>query len=73
MTSRKKSRASRRNAKKSTGPKTPEGKDKVRFNAIQHGLYSSTLVLDCENKALYNDLYLGFHARFRPVDVVELS
>ena len=73
MTSRKKIRASRRNAKKSTGPKTPEGKDKVRFNAIQHGLYSSTLVLDRENKALYNDLYLGFHARFRPVDVVELS
>ena len=73
MTSRKKIRANRRNAKKSTGPKTPEGKDKVRCNAFQHGLYSSTLVLDCEDKDLYNELYLGFHSRFRPVDLVELE
>jgi len=73
MTSRKKIRANRRNAKKSTGPKTPEGKDKVRCNAFQHGLYSSVLVLDCENKDLYNELFLGFHGRFRPVDVVELE
>ena len=38
MTSRKKIRANRRNAKKSTGPKTPEGKDEVRFNSVHSRL-----------------------------------
>ena len=38
MTSQRKIEANRRNAQKSTGPKTEEGKNKVRFNALQHGL-----------------------------------
>ena len=40
MTSEKKAEANRRNALKSTGPKTPEGKDAVRLNALKHGLLS---------------------------------
>jgi hypothetical protein len=38
MTSEKQIQANRRNARKSTGPKTPEGKDAVRLNANKHGL-----------------------------------
>ena len=34
MTSEKKAQANRQNALKSTGPKTPEGKDAVRLNAM---------------------------------------
>jgi hypothetical protein len=34
MTSPKKAEANRRNARKSTGPKTPEGKAAVRHNAV---------------------------------------
>ena len=30
--------ANRANAERSTGPKTPEGKDKSKFNAVKHGL-----------------------------------
>jgi hypothetical protein len=30
--------ANRANAQRSTGPKTPEGKDKSKFNAVKHGL-----------------------------------
>lgn len=29
--------ANRANARKCTGPKTPEGKNRVRFNALRHG------------------------------------
>src|SRR5438270_11344376 len=36
--------ANQRNAQRSTGPKTPEGKALSRANAIKHGLAAETLV-----------------------------
>ena len=41
--------ANRRNAQKSTGPRTSEGKDRVRLNALKHGLTASTAVLPGED------------------------
>lgn len=34
-----------RNAKKSTGPKTPEGKKAVSQNAVRHGLLATTALV----------------------------
>ncbi len=36
--------ANRRNALLSTGPKTPEGKERVKWNALKHGLLSREIV-----------------------------
>jgi len=45
--------ANRRNALKSTGPKSAQGKAAVAQNALTHGLYASTLLLPEEDPAQY--------------------
>jgi len=37
--------ANRANAQKSTGPRTPEGKARVRLNALKHGILASEAVI----------------------------
>ena len=54
--SRKRIRANRRNARKSTGPKTAEGKRIVSRNALVHGLRSQHFpLLPYENSAEYRE------------------
>ena len=50
MTSEKQIQANRRNAHKSTGPKTPEGKAAVRLNSNKHGLRSQEVLLPGEDE-----------------------
>lgn len=50
MTSDNKAEANRRNALKSTGPSTPEGKAAVHLNALRHGLRSEQILLPGEDK-----------------------
>ena len=45
MASLKQLEANRRNALKSTGPRTPEGKKISCLNALKHGVYSHNVVL----------------------------
>lgn len=47
--------ANRQNAKKSTGPRTPEGKAKAARNTIKHGLTAHTAVIPGEDPADYDD------------------
>src|SRR5437764_459418 len=53
----------RRNAQSSTGPKTPEGKERSKFNALKHGLTAKTLVLPGEDP----EVYLGRIESFRTI------
>ena len=58
MTSLKQIEANRRNALKSTGPKSENGKQRSRRNAIRHGLTAETVIEVLEDP----DDYKGFEA-----------
>src|SRR5271170_4600023 len=58
--------ANRRNAQKSTGPRTPEGKATVRMNALRHGLRARTVVLPGENRDEFHQLCDDLEAEWQP-------
>ena len=58
--------ANRRNARKSTGPKTPEGKAAGRFNALWHGAFAADLLLPGEDEAAFSELRDHFHSQYAP-------
>ncbi len=63
--------ANRRNAQKSTGPRTPEGKSASSFNSLRHGLYAQEVVLPGEDRAAFEALLAGLRADFEPASPVE--
>jgi hypothetical protein len=63
--------ANRRNAAKSTGPKTPEGKAVVAKNATKHGLFSQGDVVISENQAGFDALREEMLNELAPVGVME--
>jgi hypothetical protein len=63
--------ANRRNAQRSTGPKTPEGKDKVRFNALAHGRRAESAVLPGEDQNAFNRLLAAIMSTWKPQDEME--
>jgi hypothetical protein len=71
MTSAKKAEANRRNALKSTGPKTPSGKAAVRLNALRHGLLSEDILLPGEDEEALRELVENLRAELQPVGELE--
>ena len=76
-TSEKKLKANRRNASKSTGPRTARGKSWSRLNALKHGILASQAVLTttegrAERKA-FEELVGGLALDFRPAGAFEQS
>jgi hypothetical protein len=58
--------ANRQNARKSTGPKTEQGKRRSRRNAYRHGLTAETLVDVFEDPAAYRALERSINADYQP-------
>ena len=69
----KRSLTSRENAKKSTGPKTPEGKQASSRNALKHGYYIQTAVMPGENQEIFYQFLADHVELFKPTNPVEFD
>ena len=71
MATEKQRAANRENAKKSTGPRTPEGKAVSCMNAVTDGFASSTSFIKGENENDLYALYRNLHGELKPATHVE--
>lgn len=71
MTTRAKAEANRKNSKRSTGPKTANGKAVTRMNATTHGLRSLSPVLPDERAEDWIEYRTGIVAALSPVGALE--
>ena len=71
MTSLKQIEANRRNAQKSTGPTSAEGKQRSSRNAVRHGLAAETVIVPIEDVEDYQAFEEAVAASFDPETSVE--
>src|SRR5215472_14948665 len=72
-TSQKRIEANRRNAQRSTGPRTPEGKNRSRFNGLKHGLTATVTVIPGEDAAVYQERLDAMIESCAPRNQIELD
>jgi len=63
--------ANRRNALKSTGPRSAEGKGVSRWNALKTGIQAKLTVIPGEKPAELEQLTAEYHQQFQPASPVE--
>ena len=72
MSSIRKSEAARTNGAKSRGPKTAAGLAKSSRNSLGHGFTSrSTIVLECENPAEFQQMLADYRSTYNPETAAE--
>lgn len=71
MTPIRKVTANKRNAQRSTGPKTPAGKAVARLNALSHGLRTASPVVPGEDAEVWEQFREAVVADLAPVGVLE--
>src|SRR5258708_2008977 len=71
MATKKQIAANRKNAAKSTGPRTPEGRLASCQNAVRHGLTATQLVLSVEEESEFHQILRDFQAELKPTGTLE--
>src|SRR3954466_5943205 len=71
MATAKQIEANRRNAEKSTGPKTEEGKSQSRLNALKHGLGAIHVPLPHEDPNELPHILAGLMETYQPANAQE--
>jgi hypothetical protein len=66
MTTLRQIEANRRNAERSTGPRSDAGKERARRNAVKHGLAGQAIVLPDEEEAAVDDRLSSWNETLRP-------
>ncbi len=72
MASNRQNEANKPNAKKSTGPRTSEGKAKSSRNAWKHGLTSSFFIIG-ESEAAFGPFLSALMNDYRPQTTIEAN
>jgi len=57
--------------RRSTGPRTERGKQRSRYNALKHGIFSKVLLLEGESRAEYQSLVKGVRDSLQPQGTLE--
>jgi hypothetical protein len=73
MTSPKQIAANRENAKKSTGPKTPEGKALIHLNALRHGLTGQVNLMPDEDQEAHDKFCAAIVESLAPEGALEIQ
>ena len=71
MSSLRKIEANRRNAEKSTGPRSEVGKARSAQNARQHGYTADVIVLSVEDKDIFNRMHQDLTDQYQPITITE--
>ncbi len=73
MTTTRKSESARANGAKSRGPITPEGKLASSQNATKHGIFSRTIVLQCESQDRFEQVLAALKDQVQPRNASEAA
>jgi hypothetical protein len=71
MASETKNASNRRNAAKSSGPKSPQGKEITRTNALKNGVRAESVVIPGESSEEFEVLYRSLEEHYQPVGTAE--
>src|SRR5258708_453378 len=58
--------------RRATGPRTPQGKERSKFNARKHGLFSKAVLLQDESRTEYDALLNGLMENLQPQGKLEI-